>query len=168
MTNKNLVELREKVDSFMTRVKEAYSGDLNCRRGCTDCCLTDISVFPVEADAIRSALSALTESVRASTRDRAEQDLHCVFLLDGDCVIYEDRPIICRSQGLPLLLEDGKRSVCRLNFSDREVEKLVREDVLNLATLNTLLSIIHRLHIDQTGAPDERSRLADIAANPKR
>ena len=168
MTNTNLVELREKVDSFMARVTDAHAGELSCRRGCHECCLTEISVFPVEADAIRSAFFTLPGHTQELIRSRAEQGLHCVFLLEGECAVYPERPIICRSQGLPLLLEDGKRTVCRLNFSDRQVDGLASEHVLNLSTLNTLLSIIHRLNIDESGAPDERIRLADIAATPRR
>ena len=167
MTNKNLVELREKVDGFMTRVRDAYPGDLNCRKGCTDCCVTDISVFPVEADAVRALFLLQQESVREKVRGRALRGENCVFLLDGECAIYPERPIICRSQGLPLLLEEGKRTACHLNFRNRVVEKLAQEDVLNLTTLNTLLSIIHRLHMDEPGAQDARIRLADLAAAPE-
>ncbi len=164
MINKNLAELRAKVDSFTDRVLSAYADDVVCARGCTDCCLTDISVFPVEADAVLAAFRQLPEATRARLRERAARGDNCVFLLDGGCAVYQERPIICRSQGLPLLLEGGKHTVCQHNFRNRVVEKLPSETVLNLTTLNTLLSITHRLDIAESGQPDQRTRLADLVA----
>lgn len=164
MTNKNLAELRGKVDGFTERVLAAHEGEVVCTKGCTDCCLTDISVFPVEAEAVLAAFRRLPESTRAHIRERTHRDENCVFLLDGGCAVYEERPIICRSQGLPLLLEEGTRTVCHLNFKGRGAADLPSETVLNLATLNTLLSVIHRLHLGDSGQPDQRTRLVDLVA----
>jgi hypothetical protein len=50
-----------------------------------------------------------------------ETDEDCVFLKDHGCAIYENRPIICRTHGLPLLYmndESWELSTCELNFTN--------------------------------------------------
>ncbi|MGZ3809289.1 MAG: YkgJ family cysteine cluster protein, partial [Bacteriovorax sp.] len=65
-------------------------------------------------------------------------DRACAFLYDDRCTIYEARPVICRTQGAPLFLqEENVLDYCPLNFKEGDPPK---EDWLNLDRLNTLLS----------------------------
>lgn len=163
MHHPHLLELRRKVDDFYHRIAGQHARSMACRRGCDACCKVDLSVFPVEAEPIRQALTDLPEDLRKAVAQRRESQEHCLFLVGGECVVYDERPLICRSQGLPLQLEDYSRTACELNFQgEQQPVSLPAVDVLNLATTNLLLSLIHRNDIAQRKLPDERVRLADL------
>lgn len=75
----------------------------------------DFSIFPVE-------YFTIAEKIKGSdiifNTDAGEGE--CPMLVDGLCTIYEFRPFICRSHGLPLLSmgEEGwELSHCELNFT---------------------------------------------------
>ena len=113
-------ELRERVTKQAQDLSQRYSSHLRCRRGCSYCC-EEIEVLPIEVEAVRIRLDrndtppidqsdqsppALPRSV-----DRSAEGLfpstgpatRCAFLdRDGACTIYTERPIICRTHGLPL------------------------------------------------------------------
>ena len=122
----------------------------------------DLSIFPVEAEPIKEALAAATDTLRRAIAARAAAANHCVMLVEGACAIYEQRPIICRSQGLPLQTGDEERATCPRNFISTDLKGLEASDVLNLNTLNTLLSVLHRVHCKDAKQADQRIRLADL------
>jgi Fe-S-cluster containining protein len=114
-----LHDLRQEIDEPASQLAALHRQRLQCRRGCSDCCLDGLTVFEIEAEAIRENHSRLL----------AEGTPHptggCAFLdAEGGCRIYADRPYVCRTQGLPLrwfsesqeteeLLE--QRDICHLN-----------------------------------------------------
>jgi len=158
-------KILDRADSFFDHVARRLPDQLECRRGCTMCChgLFEIGTADVSlvADGIRSLDPAVrTEVVRRSRHlvdslgqpnlrdcspeekstffDRAES-VPCPALDDtGSCLIYEHRPIVCRTFGLPL--REGSSYLgqeCELNFrsaspKDKEVSAwdLEWEDVL--------------------------------------
>ena len=75
---------------------------------------------------------------------------------EGRCSIYEVRPMICRSHGMPVswkaddALQSGdlqgveSRDVCPLNFDGVDLSVLPKTDVLSLDKLNIVLSLINR------------------------
>ena len=82
------------------------------------CCVDDLTVFEVEAANIRQAHQDLLETATPHATGA------CAFLdHEGACRIYENRPYVCRTQGLPLrwLDEDASgefiefRDICPLN-----------------------------------------------------
>jgi hypothetical protein len=85
--------------------------------GCTDCCQDGITVFEVEAARIRA-------EAREVLLQQPGPAGACAFLsADGACRIYDQRPYVCRTQGLPLRwLDEGPggetveyRDICPLN-----------------------------------------------------
>jgi len=69
----------------------------------------------------------------------------CPLLLDERCGVYADRPLICRTQGLPLLLETGAGKpaldVCPLNFTaPGALERIGAEHAVDLDALNLQLA----------------------------
>jgi Fe-S-cluster containining protein len=141
-------QLVAKVDRFAAGVSERYAGQLVCCRGCDACC-THIGISAVEALALALAVAALPPEVAAKLRERAEGMRNgevCPLLAEGVCLLYAARPIICRTQGLPLLVteEEGRRvDHCPLNF--REIEAISGAAVLDLETLNQALAAINLL-----------------------
>ncbi len=113
-----LVELHRLVDEASTDLAAKHGERLRCAPGCAECCVDDISVFEVEAQRIRDRCADL---LRASSPHPVGA---CAFLDDdGACRVYEHRPYVCRTQGLPLRwideIEPGElaelRDICPVN-----------------------------------------------------
>lgn len=145
----HLVTLRTKVgahfEQAVARTPEAFT----CAEGCDSCCHRRFSVFLIEAQPIAAALEAMQPALRERLREQADSPQHadrCALLVDGRCSVYEVRPLICRSHGVPVLA-DGAVDVCPLNFSEHEIP---RASVLNLDALNEPLAMIAQLAHDGT------------------
>lgn len=121
-----------RIDTAAKRVADLHSGRLVCQRGCSACCLDDLTVSPVEAERIRLAHPALLREAVPHSRGA------CAFLdQEGACRIYGERPAVCRSQGLPLrvLFEDDcgeiaeRRDICELNVcASKPLDKIPEDD----------------------------------------
>jgi Fe-S-cluster containining protein len=166
---KNYTKLLEKVDKMFEAVFARHRNRFACQAGCYGCCKSQLSVFSVEARYIEAWLNAHPEAVRKIEERSAmlnDPDF-CNFLdKEGGCTIYEARPVICRSHGLPVALGDGEpeqsvltkqRDVCPLNFKGVDLDSLDDRDVMSLEHVNTLLSLINRAFDGSHG--DERVRL---------
>jgi uncharacterized protein len=85
------------VDEAAAPVTQANAQRLQCRSGCSDCCIDGLTVFAIEAAVIRRHHAALLESAEPHPPGG------CAFLdAAGRCRIYAERPYVCRTQGLPL------------------------------------------------------------------
>ncbi len=145
--------LQRRMDRFFRQVKRRERNNLACRVGCSDCCQRDLALFPVEVDLLVAAAQELPENVRRGVLQRARRALHdseapCPLLDQrGKCLVYANRPMICRSHGLPLLItfpgKEPSLSVCPLNF--QQVRTFTSGCVLDLAPVNQILSTINHL-----------------------
>lgn len=151
---RNLRALREKVDHHAQRVTLEQAAHFACRRGCDGCCQTERTVSDVEFHAVRDAVDALPEDVRATLTTDVE---HCPLLVEGACAIYADRPLICRSHGLPLVME-GQLDVCPLNFTDAPLEALPLDQVLNVDSVTAVLVAVNALYCKEEDGDPERRR----------
>lgn len=148
----NYRALVEKVDGMCRKIQGAHADDIACRRGCDSCC-RHLSLFPVEAVALRLSLERMNDPALQS-RIRRHASLAsgdgCPLLDHGTCLMYDHRPLICRTHGMPLLVEkDGKAAVdyCPMNF--RAVSSLEREMIIDLEQLNRTLVLINRVFVEQ-------------------
>lgn len=157
----NYYALRDRVDAFARRVTEGFATSLACRAGCDSCC-RHLTLFPVEAYALAAALRLLPEGEQAMIRARAQAatPAACPLLVDGVCRLYDARPLICRTHGLPLLvLAADSKSVdyCPLNFTT--VASLPGWAVLDLEQLNGALIAVNALFVREFLAGDSDGRL---------
>ena len=157
----HLVRLRSRVDQHFAAARARSPHAMQCATGCDACCHRRFGVFTVEADPIREALARIDPAVRARIRDQARSDEdRCPLLVDGRCTVYEVRPIICRSHGVPVAAEDedGETVVdhCRLNFVDVPPPAA---SILVLEAVNRPLAVLATL-ADATGARVELTVLA--------
>jgi len=135
------------LDAEITRVAKLHAGALSCGPGCASCCQA-FSVLPIEAACVREAIGALdTASQEQLGRNLAEDDDRCPLLIDDLCAIYAARPVICRTQGLPLAYVDEEReaievSACGLNFPDDH--GFAPEDLLFMDQFNTRLAELNQ------------------------
>jgi len=161
-------QLVAKVDAQWARSAQMLGARLHCGPGCYDCCRQHISVFPVEAVNIALAVDALPGDAADALRRRGARtpaDGPCPLLdADGHCALYAARPIICRTQGLPLLVatDNGDQvAACPLNKVDGA--PLPAAAVVDLERLNRILAAVNRLFV-QTAMPKAPERIPIAAA----
>ncbi len=152
-----------RIEEFFARAQKRYPDDILCREGCSDCCQRDLSLFPFEAQLIIAAARELPAEIRARVLDRARgaaaaEESCCPLLEDDRCLVYEARSVICRTHGLPALLDTarGKRelSLCPHNF--QRVEHVDGDCVLDLNPVNQALALINHLACAELGVSPER------------
>ena len=161
----NYLNLVARVDALCRRILLEYGETVFCREGC-DCCCRHISLFPVEAVALAGALSALPARQSARIRNMARAAsaaAACPLLENGRCLLYEARPIICRTHGFPLLADrGGEREIdfCPKNFTG--ITTFPADAILDLDLLNTTLAAINAVFIASRGdcTPPEQERIS--------
>jgi len=157
---RNYYSLQHKVDELCRQITGEFAEYIACHPGCDGCC-RDISVFWVEAAAMATALRELSPPRIAEIRSRVSAGIPeagCPLLRNGRCDLYEARPVICRTHGLPLLtLQDREKTVdfCPMNFCG--ISSIPGRAVIDLSRLNTMLVSVNTLFTSEffnAGPPD--------------
>jgi len=132
------------VDEAAAPVTRANEARLTCRAGCHDCCSDGLTVFALEAERIARHHAELL----------ANEEPHppggCAFLdAAGQCRVYEHRPYVCRTQGLPLrwIEEDEDtgevfeaRDICPKNVAGTPLEELATEECWSIGPFEERLA----------------------------
>ncbi len=147
-----LARLRAEVDARAAELAAHHAARLSCKRGCAGCCLDDLTVFEVEAEAIRRAHPELL------AREAPHAAGACAFLdAAGACRIYEERPYLCRTHGLPLAIVEERgedfvelRDVCPLNESGTPLEELAPDELWRIGPFEERLRAIQQRFSDGT------------------
>lgn len=146
-----LLALHNRIDAEAERLTRLHGHRMMCRRGCSDCCDDELTVFVIEAERIRREFGELLATAEPHSPGR------CAFLdRAGACRIYTARPYVCRTQGLPLRYlaedEDGEvfevRDICPLNL---EGESLELVDESNCWTLGVVEDELARIQFEAFG-----------------
>jgi len=130
---KDLEDLYEFADKAVADVRERYSQEVRCKKGCTDCCYAVFDVSLIEALYIRQYFDSLDRKQRRAALNIAKKALkswnelvttkadlsfariRCPLLADsGECICYKTRPINCRTYGIPTVI-GNKSHVCGLS-----------------------------------------------------
>lgn len=130
--------LHAAVDVMVAPLLARHDARLQCRQGCTGCCVDDLSVFEVEAATIKRHYAELLAT------EPAHAEGQCAFLDHaGACRIYAHRPYVCRTQGLPLRWREDDnselRDICELNETPEPIEALATEDCWTLGPVEERL-----------------------------
>jgi len=140
-----LARFYEEVDQRAQTLVDMNKDRLHCQKGCSSCCVDDITVFQVEGDRIKQAHSQLL------AEDTPHEPGACAFLdAEGACRIYEHRPYVCRSQGLPLRwldeTPDGRelemRDICPLNDIEQDLKILPSDQFWQIGPFEEVLANI--------------------------
>ncbi|MEO8033638.1 MAG: YkgJ family cysteine cluster protein [Acidobacteriota bacterium] len=144
----------ERADEFFGSVMASQPQNLRCGRGCSLCCHGLFEIGSVDVALIAEGLERLHPQRRKMIIRRSQEIVEsskhpnirecspiekerffdrtattaCPNLDEtGSCMIYEHRPLICRTFGLPLR-EDVKMlgEVCELNFTAASEEEKER------------------------------------------
>jgi uncharacterized protein len=165
-------QLVSRAETLAQAIRQRYPEHITCHAGCDGCCYQSFTIFPVEAHHLAQALSSLPREARQRLQQHLEQPESpwrmadeprpCVLLMDGQCGLYEGRPLICRLQGYPLfsrMIEspDGvQRDCCPLNFTDMALSDIDAQAVYNLDVVNQTLVAINHLFIQDHHLADQR------------
>lgn len=158
MPHPEYLAVRAKVDTFTAETSERRQDDLACRSGCSACCRVELEVSDVEADALREVIALLAPDVRARLAERAEARADgdaCVMLEDERCVVYEARPLVCRTQGHALRYPSGTLPAdavrargegsevtwCPLNYRGNAPRAA---DILDAERVDVLVALVNR------------------------
>ena len=128
----DLRPLQKKAENEFDAFANKYRQYMTCTKGCSKCCIDELSVFAWEASIISDWYSSLSLSEKENwkkkqmLKPRPEgegQEDACAFLHEGQCTIYEVRPTLCRTQGMALQYREKgtshnivTRDWCPLNF----------------------------------------------------
>jgi len=138
---KNLVK---EIDQHTASLENVHQKHMKCKNGCDLCCI-DFSIFPIEFHYILSELNK--ENKKPELAEKSEKEI-CTFLKNHSCTIYKQRPVMCRTHGLPLLYanDDGdfELSACELNFTEFDFEDFTMENTLPQDKYNSKLYILNR------------------------
>ena len=139
----SLDEFNNDLEQETAQMEAVNSNRLQCKRGCSDCCVDDITVFEVEAQHIvMHCQDVLKEAPHPMGK--------CAFLdHSGACRIYAYRPYVCRTQGLPLRWfdeVDGQgvelRDICVLNETSEPLEILPAESCWEIGPYEGRLAML--------------------------
>lgn len=158
--------VHDAVDEALAPLARVHRERLQCRRGCSSCCVDDISVFEIEADRIRAEYPAVLATALPHPPGA------CAFLgTEGECRVYRARPYVCRTQGYPLrwaqiVPETGEtgeyRDICTLNDQPEAPLEALGPD--ECWTLGPIEEVLRRLQEARDGGKGRRVALRDLFA----
>lgn len=148
----HLQDFYREVDIETAKLAEIYKDRLQCKKGCADCCIDDLTIFRIEAENIRHSFPELLENETAASPGQ------CAFLNEtGACRIYDQRPYVCRTQGLPLRwfsTEDFPplefRDICPLNESGQEITDISDDKCWTIGPFESRLADLQKKYFSAT------------------
>lgn len=177
MPDDNYRDILDRADAHFASVMKTQGQNLQCGAGCSLCCYGLFEIgsgdVPVIAEGlelmpaarrkkvIRRALEIVESSDHPNLRECSPEEKEAFFdrtqatacpNLDdaGLCMMYEHRPLVCRTFGLPL--REGRKylgDVCELNFTKSTAPERMRaawdlrwEDILGAEDEFTIPEVI--------------------------
>jgi uncharacterized protein len=136
------LKLREEVDKACIPLHRTHKKYTLCKQGCDECCM-NFRLLPIE---FYSILFSLKEEKMLNLNDKDSES--CPFLINHACVIYQHRPLICRSHGLPILDmdqegENWELSFCPLNFTENNDEYFTHSNCYHQDLFNSKLYMLN-------------------------
>jgi hypothetical protein len=160
-------DVASKVDTFFARVQARYASDLQCGSGCSDCCAVRLTVTSVEAAEISRFVAGWSVTRRATLAANVAASTSSCAALDpaGHCLIYDARPIVCRSHGVPIRMRERRSlpvvEACHRNFTAHGPAAADPDCILDQTTLSALVLAADR----ESGGDGSRIDLAKLLAS---
>ena len=136
--------LRTEIDNLSQKLEKEHTKQMVCKKGCDMCCM-DYSILSIEFHFILNSLkeSKLRPEIETQTKKGG-----CIFLKNHVCTIYNQRPIICRTHGLPLLFmndnNEWELSACELNFTNYNFEEFTLDNTFQQDKFNSKLFLLNK------------------------
>ncbi len=133
------------------RVEARFGSAWQCRAGCSGCCRLETVCGLEAAILLAGGAGEVAPPITAG-------DEICCLLQDDLCRFYDQRPLICRTHGLPLAsfeLTDGEADCCPLNLPTlATVDELEADLVLDLDLVTENLLRLNLALFILLGRPD--------------
>ncbi len=132
---KELKQLFNQIDNAVATVAQKHPREFRCKKGCSDCCNAVFDISLAEAMLIKKYFSMLGRKTRRQVLKKAKEAqktwdenfvaktiddisklrIPCPLLSrDEECLLYEVRPVNCRTYGVPTEI-NGHGHVCSLS-----------------------------------------------------
>ncbi|NOR73881.1 MAG: hypothetical protein GQ525_01850 [Draconibacterium sp.] len=137
--------LRDEIDNKSMKIETEHTKQMECKKGCDMCCM-DYKILPIEYHFIINDLKIkkIVPEISALTKEEGG----CIFLINHACTIYNQRPVICRTHGLPLLFMNGNSewelSACDLNFKNYNFEDFTLDNTFPQDKYNSKLFMLNK------------------------
>lgn len=101
-----------------------YGDKIQCRKGCSKCCSQIFKITAIDGWIINRHIKTLPIAEKERLKQKARNykpGEPCPALgNEGECTIYEARPVICRRFGMPIYDYKNPERIyaCELNFGD--------------------------------------------------
>ena len=149
--NKFIISITESTKNL----ESIHKNNITCHKGCDSCCI-NLTVFPIEFFAIKEKIH---QNKFKLSQVQFDSKASCGFLKDSICQIYEYRPLICRTHGLPIVFlnenDDGSEewnvTFCDKNFTDKKSKETIFDDTntLNLEEINSKLFSLNQQFLQE-------------------
>ncbi len=154
------LQVISKVDQTVAQLEAKHSDHLVCKAGCDACCQFNLSFYPVEVAYAAHSLKQREDSEQADILGhlreykQGQADSPCPLLVNGCCLLYEARPLLCRTHGLLLDISDSPQEQqversCELNYPS--LEGIDLSESIRQALLSKLLYQINGLFTQTVG-----------------
>ena len=148
MKNERYNELCCVIEDTSFEISQKFATQITCKVGCHSCCIPNLSISKIEKEIIKDFVQQnlnIYNKLKSIERDNPHESTRCQMLdREGNCSIYEVRPIICRTHGYPILYSDKDQwfaDVCSLNFTDYPLENLEENDFIIVDIINQHIAI---------------------------
>lgn len=160
-----LDELNAKIDDFFARVEAHHGEDMQCHTGCSDCCRVRLTITRAEAAAVRAAVTNWPVVQRRALAPTAADPADACAALDanGRCRIYDARPVVCRSHGVPIRMRSGALPVVESCFRNFTHTAPAADCILDQTTLSALTLAVDRAAGGDGTRVDLAALLAELA-----
>jgi len=130
------------IDTFCMRLTHMHGRNIACAPGCSACCGQVLDLLPVEFYYLQ------TSARNSALQGPPPAGGICPLLHEGHCLLYDSRPVICRTHGMPLLIEENglqRIDCCPENFKNGALNTLSGDRLLHLERVNLLLVSINHI-----------------------
>ena len=143
------------IEVLCTHVKSIHGDSIVCRAGCDECCV-NFTIGAGEFAALKGKILNLPEC--SGNKDRGR----CFFLKSGLCSIYEFRPVICRTHGLPVRFKDDNGNMKYSSCGKNSATTMDASNTIDIDSINEKLAILNMLALKANPSLKERYYLYEI------
>ena len=96
--NASTLSKLRKIYNLMTDLGSVAEPYVACAKGCSSCCKMNVTISQIEANLIGEKTGIKVNQLSNSKNHDSGEfiGIPCMFLKDGSCSIYDDRPFVCR------------------------------------------------------------------------
>lgn len=148
-------------DQFMAALdlpeNKASKESITCKRGCNFCCYQNVDVTWDEASLLLEVAEDKIDWDHLNAQLPGHQNIEykkraCVFLKDGECSVYENRPISCRKYLVandPEKCDSEKYPAGQTKVLYMRAAELLATSMMTLQNTGSMALMLHKVKIQR-------------------